>query len=109
MQLNEAMKYELDINFEESPTVVGINNIPSNIVLDVPESKKRLPVFNALLDRGIFKPGSVVSYIPDFGKPTSSEKITVRDGDDVYYVGISRGSFQFYVITYSEVDFYLFL
>lgn len=112
MELNEALQLGLDVNFDEAKTLVGmsnINNSTSNLILDMPDSKKNILVFNTLYSAGILKSGSVISYIPDVGKLTSAEKFIIRNEDDVYYVGVSRGSFQFFVITNSEVDFYLFL
>lgn len=109
MELNEALNEGLDVDFNDARTVVSANETSSNLVLDMPEEKKNTVVFEAMLQLGILKPGSVISFIPGLGKTSPSEKIVVRQGEDVYYVGMSRGSFQFYVITYSKVDFYLFL
>jgi len=112
MKLQDFMQlHDLQDSFSEVEVIVNNNVLPPRTLTILDKQCLDIPpqVLNVLVDTGRLNPMSAITSIPESQNVSWPDKVVVRNADDdPFYVGISRGSSQFFIATYSEINFYLY-
>lgn len=113
MKLQDFMSLsDLQEDFSEVETILSNNPIiPKELTfLEVPETEKFPHVLNTLIEHKVIKSNGVIMSITESENVSWPEKLMIRNSeDDLFYVGISKGSSQFFIAINSDIYFYLYL